>query len=242
MHRATSAMGPGSRLLLVDGHSLAYRAFYALPVENFASPTGQPTNAIHGFLSMFLQVVEAEEPTHVAVAFDVSRETFRRAEFPEYKATRAKSPVEFSPQVEVIREVLNAFGVVNLAVEGYEADDIIATLASAAYAQSAEVFILTGDRDSLQLVNDRITVLYPSKGVKDLARMTPDAVFSKYGVRPDQYADFAALRGDASDNLPSIPGVGEKTAASWLATYENLAGILQHSSEVRGKVLSLIHI
>ena len=236
MHESTTAMGPESRLLLVDGHSLAYRAFYALPVENFASPTGQPTNAIHGFLSMFLQVVEAEKPTHVAVAFDVSRETFRRAEFPEYKANRAKSPVEFAPQVEIIREALNAFGVINLSVEGFEADDIIATLAVSAAALKAEVFILTGDRDSLQLVNEHITVLYPTKGVKDLARMTPDAVFTKYGVRPDQYADFAALRGDASDNLPSIPGVGEKTAASWLATYENISNLIDHAADIRGKV------
>jgi DNA polymerase-1 len=230
------AMGPQSRLLLVDGHSLAYRAFYALPVENFAAPNGQPTNAIHGFLSMFLQVVEAESPTHVAVAFDVSRDTFRRAEFPEYKANRAKSPVEFAPQVEIIREALNTFGVVNLSVEGFEADDIIATLAMAAAAQKAEVFILTGDRDSLQLVNEHITVLYPTKGVRELSRMTPDAVFEKYGVTPSQYADFAALRGDASDNLPSIPGVGEKTAATWLSTYGDLSGLLDHQADVRGKV------
>ena len=135
MTTATQAMGPDSRLLLVDGHSLAYRAFYALPVENFLSPDGQPTNAIHGFVSMLLQVVEAENPTHIAVAFDVSRETFRRAEFPDYKANRAKSPPEFSPQVPIIREVLEAFGIVNLAVEGFEADDIIATLTSAASTQ-----------------------------------------------------------------------------------------------------------
>ena len=236
MKSATSALGPDSRLLLVDGHSLAYRAFYALPVENFASPDGQPTNAIHGFVSMLLQVVETEKPTHVAVAFDVSRETFRRAEYPEYKANRAASPVEFSPQVPVIREVLETFGVVNLAVEGFEADDIIATLAMAAAAQDANVYILTGDRDALQLVNTNITVLYPMKGVRDLARMTPEAVETKYGVRPDQYADFAALRGDASDNLPSIPGVGEKTAATWLKNYQNLDGIIENAAEVKGKV------
>ncbi|MEY3278546.1 MAG: polymerase, partial [Actinomycetota bacterium] len=236
MKSATSALGPDSRLLLVDGHSLAYRAFYALPVENFASPDGQPTNAIHGFVSMLLQVVETEKPTHVAVAFDVSRETFRRAEYPEYKANRAASPVEFSPQVPVIREVLETFGVVNLAVEGFEADDIIATLALAAAAQDANVYILTGDRDALQLVNPNITVLYPMKGVRDLARMTPEAVETKYGVRPDQYADFAALRGDASDNLPSIPGVGEKTAATWLKNYQNLDGIIENAAEVKGKV------
>ena len=236
MSEATAAMGPSSRLLLVDGHSLAYRAFYALPVENFMSPSGLPTNAIHGFVSMLLQVVEAEQPTHIAVAFDVSRDTFRRAEFPEYKANRAKSPPEFSPQVPVIREVLESFGIINLAVEGYEADDIIATLAIAAAGQQAHVSILTGDRDSMQLVNENITVLYPTKGVRDLARMTPEAVFEKFGVTPAQYADLAALRGDSSDNLPSIPGVGDKTAATWLNTYGSLDGIVAAATEIRGKV------
>lgn len=236
MTTATQAMGPDSRLLLVDGHSLAYRAFYALPVENFLSPDGQPTNAIHGFVSMLLQVVEAENPTHIAVAFDVSRDTFRRAEFPEYKANRAKSPPEFGPQVPVIREVLEAFGIVNLAVEGFEADDIIATLTSAAATQQAHVSILTGDRDSMQLVSDNVTVLYPTKGVRELSRMTPAAVLEKFGVRPDQYADLAALRGDSSDNLPSIPGVGDKTAASWLSTYGDLNGLIAAAAEIRGKV------
>ena len=236
MNTPSVAIGPDSRLLLIDGHSLAYRAFYALPVENFQSPDGVPTNAIHGFVSMMLQVVESEAPTHVAVAFDVSRDTFRRAEFPEYKAQRAKSPVEFSSQVPLIREVLTAFGITHVAVEGFEADDIIATLATAASAQGAEVLILTGDRDSLQLVNEKITVLYPVKGVKDLARMTPEAVESKYLVRPDQYADYAAIRGDSSDNLPSIPGVGEKTAATWLKTYGSLTGILDAADEIKGKV------
>ncbi len=236
MSSSTPAMGPDSRLLLVDGHSLAYRAFYALPVENFAAPDGQPTNAIQGFVSMLLQVVEAENPTHLAVAFDVSRDTFRKAEYPEYKANRAKSPEEFRSQVPIIREVLDSFGIINLAIEGYEADDIIATLATAASGQQAQTFILTGDRDSLQLVNEQITVLYPTKGVRELARMTPAAVKEKYNVHPNQYADFAALRGDASDNLPSIPGVGEKTAAAWLNTYENLDGILANAQEVKGKV------
>ncbi len=236
MSSTTAAMGPDSRLLLVDGHSLAYRAFYALPFENFQAPDGQYTNAIQGFVSMLLQVVEAENPTHLAVAFDVSRDTFRRAEYPEYKANRSKSPEEFRSQVPIIREVLDAFGIVNIAIDGFEADDVIATLATAASGQQAATFILTGDRDSLQLVNDQITVLYPTKGVRDLARMTPSAVKEKYNVHPNQYADFAALRGDASDNLPSIPGVGEKTAAAWLNAYENLDGILANASEIKGKV------
>ena len=236
MSSTTAAMGPSSRLLLVDGHSLAYRAFYALPVENFSAPDGQPTNAIQGFVSMLLQVVESENPTHLAVAFDISRDTFRKAEYPEYKANRAKSPEEFRSQVPIIREVLDAFGIVNIGIEGYEADDVIATLASAASAQQAQTFILTGDRDALQLVNEQITVLYPTKGVRELARMTPLAVKEKYNVHPNQYADFAALRGDVSDNLPSIPGVGEKTAAAWLNTYDNLDGILANAEAIKGKV------
>ena len=236
MSSTTAAMGPSSRLLLVDGHSLAYRAFYALPVENFSAPDGQPTNAIQGFVSMLLQVVESENPTHLAVAFDISRDTFRKAEYPEYKANRAKSPEEFRSQVPIIREVLDAFGIVNIGIDGYEADDVIATLASAASAQQAQTFILTGDRDALQLVNEQITVLYPTKGVRELARMTPVAVKEKYNVHPYQYADFAALRGDVSDNLPSIPGVGEKTAAAWLNTYENLDGILANAEVIKGKV------
>lgn len=236
MSSANSSLGPDTRLLLVDGHSLAYRAFYALPLENFAAPDGSPTNAIHGFTSMLLQVIESEKPTHLAVAFDVSRETFRRAEFPQYKANRAKSPVEFKPQVDDIKQILNAFGVVHLAVDGFEADDIIATLAVSAAEQSAEVLILTGDRDALQLVNERITVLYPKRGVSDLARMTPAAVLEKFGVTPEQYADLAAMRGDTSDNLPSIPGVGDKTAASWLQSHGSLAGIIANADVLKGKV------
>lgn len=236
MTSAIPALGTATRLLLVDGHSLAYRAFYALPVENFAAPDGSPTNAVMGFTSMLLQVIESEQPTHLAVAFDVSRETFRRAEFPDYKANRAKSPEEFKPQVDVIKDLLDAFGVVHLAVDGFEADDIIATLATSAAEQSAEVLILTGDRDSLQLVNNHITVLYPKRGVSDLARMTPEAVLEKYGVTPEQYADLAALRGDTSDNLPSIPGVGDKTAAAWLQQHENLGGLIANADLLKGKV------
>ena len=170
------------------------------------------------------------------MAFDVSRDTFRREQFPEYKANRSATPEEFRPQVPLIRQVLDALNIRNLAVVGYEADDIIATLATSAAAVGAEVSILTGDRDSFQLVNEQITVLYPMKGVRDLHRFTPSAIFEKYGVRPDQYADYAAIRGDASDNLPSIPGVGEKTAATWLATYGSLSGVIENADAIKGKV------
>jgi DNA polymerase-1 len=224
------------RLLLLDGHSLAYRAFYALPVENFSTTTGQPTNAVYGFTSMLINTLRDEAPTHIAVAFDVSRHTFRTERFPEYKANRASSPEPFRGQVELIQEVLGALRIPAIQVDGYEADDIIATLAKQAGAQGFETLIITGDRDAFQLVDAATTVLYPRKGVSDLARMTPAAVLEKYGLTPAQYPDFAALRGDPSDNLPSVPSVGEKTATKWISTYGSLGELISHADEVTGKV------
>lgn len=228
--------GGSSRLLLLDGHSLAYRAFYALPVENFSTTTGQPTNAVFGFTSMLINMLRDEQPTHVAAAFDVSRKTFRSEAFPEYKANRASSPEEFRGQVDLIQEVLAALGIPVLSRDGYEADDIIATLTRRSGEEDFTVDIVTGDRDAFQLVDDRVTVLYPRKGVSDLARMTPEAIEDKYGITPVQYPDYAALRGDPSDNLPGIPGVGEKTAAKWIREYGSLGGIVDHVDEVGGKV------
>ena len=226
-----------ARLLLLDGHSLAYRAFYALPVENFSTTTGQPTNAVFGFTSMLINVLRDEQPTHVAVAFDVSRQTFRTESYPEYKANRASSPAEFAGQVDLIKEVLHALGIPVLEAPGYEADDIIATLVRrSGGTPPMTVDVVTGDRDAFQLVDDRVTVLYPRKGVSDLARMTPAAVEEKYGLTPQQYPDYAALRGDPSDNLPGIPGVGEKTAAKWIREYGSLAGLVDHVDQVGGKV------
>ncbi len=224
------------RLLLVDGHSLAYRAFYALPVENFGTASGQPTNAIYGFSSMLLNLIRDEKPTHIAVAFDVSRKTFRSERFPEYKAQRAKTPDEFRSQMDYLYQMVAALGVRTFAIEGFEADDVIATFAKEAEAEKFEVLISTGDRDSFQLISEHITVLYPRKGMSDLARMTPDAVKEKYGLTPAQYHDFAALRGDPSDNLPSVPGVGEKTATKWIQDYGDINGLLSHADEIPGKV------
>jgi DNA polymerase-1 len=224
------------RLLLIDGHSMAYRAFYALPAENFTTASGQHTNAIYGFATMLLSLLSSEKPTHVAVAFDVSRKTFRSEIFPEYKANRAKTPDEFRSQMSYLHELVSAFGITQFEVEGYEADDVIATITKRAEKEGADVFICTGDRDSFQLVNDKTTVLYPKRGVSDLARMTPDAVQEKYGMSPAQYPDFAALRGDPSDNLPSIPGVGEKTAAKWVVEYGSLQELLSNVDKVGGKV------
>jgi len=223
------------RMLLLDGHSLAYRAFYALPVENFSTTTGQPTNAVFGFTSMLINVLRDEQPTHVAVAFDVSRRTFRTEEYPEYKATRSKSPDEFKGQVELIKEVLTSLGIPVLESDGFEADDIIATLTRTARERSWDVEIVTGDRDAFQLVDEHVTVLYPKKGVSELARMTPAAVEEKYGLSPGQYPDFAALRGDPSDNLPGIPGVGEKTATKWIREFGSLGGLVDRADEVKGK-------
>ncbi|WP_030596563.1 DNA polymerase I [Streptomyces fulvoviolaceus] len=230
-----TAGGTRPRLMLMDGHSLAYRAFFALPAENFTTATGQPTNAIYGFASMLANTLRDEAPTHFAVAFDVSRKTWRSEEFTEYKANRSKTPDEFKGQVELIGEVLDAMHVSRFAVDGFEADDVIATLATQAEAEGFEVLIVTGDRDSFQLVTENTTVLYPTKGVSELTRFTPEKVVEKYGLTPAQYPDFAALRGDPSDNLPGIPGVGEKTAAKWINQFGSFADLVERVDEVKGK-------
>ncbi|RDG37375.1 DNA polymerase I [Streptomyces corynorhini] len=223
------------RLLLMDGHSLAYRAFFALPAENFTTATGQPTNAIYGFASMLANTLRDEAPTHFAVAFDVSRKTWRSEEFPEYKANRSKTPDEFKGQVELIGELLDAMSADRFAIDGFEADDVIATLATQAEAAGFEVLIVTGDRDSFQLISEHTTVLYPTKGVSELTRFTPEKVQEKYGLTPAQYPDFAALRGDPSDNLPGIPGVGEKTAAKWINQFGSFDELVARADEVKGK-------
>ncbi|MFE9343310.1 DNA polymerase I [Streptomyces olivaceus] len=233
--KTDSTSGGRPRLMLMDGHSLAYRAFFALPAENFTTATGQPTNAIYGFASMLANTLRDEVPTHFAVAFDVSRKTWRSEEFTEYKANRSKTPDEFKGQVELIGELLDAMNVTRFAVEGFEADDVIATLATQAEAEGFDVLIVTGDRDSFQLVSEHTTVLYPTKGVSELTRFTPEKVFEKYGLTPAQYPDFAALRGDPSDNLPGIPGVGEKTAAKWINQFGSFAELVERVDEVKGK-------
>ncbi|MEU6290492.1 DNA polymerase I [Streptomyces sp. NPDC046988] len=233
--KTDSTSGARPRLMLMDGHSLAYRAFFALPAENFTTATGQPTNAIYGFASMLANTLRDEAPTHFAVAFDVSRKTWRSQEFTEYKANRSKTPDEFKGQVELIGELLDAMHVTRFAVDGFEADDVIATLATQAEAEGFDVLIVTGDRDSFQLVSEHTTVLYPTKGVSELTRFTPEKVFEKYGLTPAQYPDFAALRGDPSDNLPGIPGVGEKTAAKWINQFGSFADLVERVDEVKGK-------
>ena len=213
---------------------MAFRAFYALPVENFSTSAGQPTNAIYGFASMLINLIRDEKPTHIATAFDVSRKTFRSEKFPEYKANRAATPEEFRSQVSYINELLDAFAIPHFELEGFEADDVIATFVKH-FSDEAEIYICSGDRDSFQLVSDQVTVLYPKKGVTELARMTPSAVLEKYGLTPKQYPDFAAVRGDPSDNLPSIPGVGEKTATKWIQEFGSLSELIAKVDTVPGK-------
>ncbi len=223
-------------LMLLDGNSLAFRAFYALPAENFKTRGGLTTNAVYGFTAMLINLLRDESPTHIAAAFDVSRQTFRSERYPEYKANRSSTPDEFHGQIDITKEVLAALGITVLAEPGFEADDLIATLATQAENEGYRVLVVSGDRDSLQLVSDDVTVLYPRKGVSELTRFTPDAVVEKYGLTPKQYPDFAALRGDPSDNLPGIPGVGEKTASKWIVEYGSLEGLVDNVDTVRGKV------
>lgn len=224
-------------LLVIDGHSLAFRAFYALPVDSFTTRDGQHTNAIHGFLSMLLLLLQNEKPTHLAVAFDKSRVSFRTREYEEYKGNRGETPPEFKGQVPILQEALGAMGITVLEQEDFEADDILATLAARGQADGYKVLLVSGDRDTIQLVNDEVTLLYPNtQGVSQLKRYDPAAVVERYGIRPEQYPDVAALVGETSDNLPGITKVGEKTAVKWLGLYGDLEGILAHADEIKGVV------
>ncbi|MCG6566194.1 DNA polymerase I [Tessaracoccus sp. ZS01] len=223
------------KLLLIDGHSVAYRAFFALPVESFATRTGQHTNAVFGFTSMLINVLRDEQPTHIAVAFDVARESFRTEQYPEYKANRSKSPDEFKGQVALVKDVLDALRIPFVEMAGYEADDLIATLSTRAASEGFDTYIVSGDRDAMQLVNEHVTLLYPRRGVSDLARMTPAAVEEKYLVPPARYPEIAALVGETSDNLPGVPGVGPKTAAKWIAQFDGLDNIVARAEQIPGK-------
>ncbi len=214
---------------------MAYRAFFGLPAEKFTTSTGQHTNAVYGFVSMLTGLLMGEKPTHIVVAFDVGRQSFRTESYADYKGNRASSPPEFKGQVALIQEVLDGLNIAHLQLAGYEADDIIATLATQAEAAGFEVLISTGDRDALQLVTDKTTVLYPRKGVSDLMRMTPAAVEEKYQVPPQRYPELAALVGETSDNLPGVPGVGPKTAAKWISSFDGLANIIERAEQVPGK-------
>ncbi|WP_127547717.1 DNA polymerase I [Actinoplanes sp. OR16] len=223
------------RLLLLDGHSLAYRAYFALPVENFSTATGQPTNAVFGFTSMLINMLRDEKPTHIVVAFDLSRRSFRTEKYADYKAGRSETPQPFQGQVSLIKEVLEALRIPVVEKENYEADDVIATLATQARESGMEVVISTGDRDAFQLSGEHVTILYPVRGVSEVWRMTPEAIEAKYFVPPGLYRDKAALVGEASDNLTGVPGVGDKTAAKWINEFGGLDGIIANVDKIKGK-------
>ena len=222
-------------LMLLDGNSLAFRAFYALPAENFKTQGGLTTNAVYGFTAMLINLLRDEQPSHIAAAFDVSRQTFRSEQYSDYKANRSASPSEFSGQVSLVKEVLDALRVPYVEKPGFEADDVIGTLATQARAEGFEVLICTGDRDSFQLVDEHTTVIYPMRGVSEMKRMTPAAVEERYGIPPQMYPDLAAIVGETSDNLPGVPGVGPGYAARWLKQYGSLDAVIANADKITGK-------
>lgn len=226
---------PERRIVVIDGHAMAFRAFFALPPESFVNSAGQATNSVYGFCRMIFNIVKNEKPTHMAVAFDLPGGTFRDRIYSEYKGGREATPAAFKGQVALIQQVLEAMGIAHFSVEDYEADDIVATIATYAKDAGVQPLLVTSDRDAIQLVDETITLLQPVKGVTELRRMTPEAVEEKYLVPPTLYPDLAALVGESADNLPGVPGVGPKTAAKWLGLYGTLDGILEHRDEIKGK-------
>ncbi len=233
---AADSSSATNRLLVIDGHSMAFRAFYALPAENFSTDTGQHTNAVHGFTSMLITMIRQQKPTHVAVAFDLDTPTFRSVEYQEYKGGRNKTPEEFFGQIDLIIKVMEAMRIPTISMDGYEADDVLATLASWGEKAGWEVLVVSGDRDTFQLITDHVSVLYPKKGISDIPPMDAAAVEAKYFVTPERYPDLAALTGETADNLPGVPGVGPKTAAKWINLYGGLDGILENLDAIGGKV------
>ena len=231
----TNEQGTRGTLLVIDGHSLAFRAFYALPAENFSAKDGQATNAVYGFFTMLSQVIASQKPDLLGVAFDVKGGTFRNKMLTQYKGTREAAPEELISQIPLIQDMLEAFGVTYVTKQGYEGDDVIATLATMGEHADYRTYVLSGDRDAFQLIDDDITVLYPGYHFKELKAMTPQAVEDKYHVTPRQYPDLAALRGETADNIPGVPGVGDGFAAKWINQYGGLDGVIEHADEIKGK-------
>lgn len=235
MGEASVTVPTNETLLVVDGHSLAFRAFFALPVDNFSTSSGQATNAVWGFATMLAQVIDAEKPDHLGVAFDVKGGTFRNEMLPQYKGTREAAPEELLTQLPLIQRMLTALGVTYIEKPGFEGDDVIATLATMGDKAGYHTLVLSGDRDAFQLVDDNVTVLYPGHHFKDLKHMTPQSIVDKYKVTPAQYPDLAALRGETADNIPGVPGVGDGFAAKWINQFGSLDGICEHADEIGGK-------
>lgn len=221
-----------NKLAIIDGSSLLYRAFYALP-PTMTSPDGVPTNAVYGFLRMLLSLYRELDPAYVAVTFDKDRQTFRTEMYDGYKATRKPAPAELVPQFDLILEVMHVMGVAVYSLSGYEGDDVLGTL-SARYEKELPVAIVTGDRDALQLASDRTTVYLTQKGISSMSEMTPKAVEEKYGITPSQVIDMKALMGDTADNIPGVPGIGEKTALKLLTQYKTLDNLYAHVDEIKG--------
>ena len=235
MGEASVTVPTNETLLVVDGHSLAFRAFFALPVDNFSTSSGQATNAVWGFATMLAQVIDAEKPDHLGVAFDVKGGTFRNEMLPQYKGTREAAPEELLTQLPLIQRMLTALGVTYIEKPGFEGDDVIATLATMGDKAGYHTLVLSGDRDAFQLVDDNVTVLYPGHHFKDQKHMTPQSIIDKYKVTPAQYPDLAALRGETADNIPGVPGVGDGFAAKWINQFGSLDGICEHADEIGGK-------
>ena len=235
MGEASVTVPTNETLLVVDGHSLAFRAFFALPVDNFSTSSGQATNAVWGFATMLAQVIDAEKPDHLGVAFDVKGGTFRNEMLPQYKGTREAAPEELLTQLPLIQRMLTALGVTYIEKPGFEGDDVIATLATMGDKAGYHTLVLSGDRDAFQLVDDNVTVLYPVHHFRDLKHMTPQSIVDKYKVTPAQYPDLAALRGETADNIPGVPGVGDGFAAKWINQFGSLDGICEHADEIGGK-------
>ncbi|MCO6557976.1 MAG: DNA polymerase I [Bifidobacterium sp.] len=233
--KSTGGRKSNGTLLVVDGHSLAFRAYFALPVDSFTTSTGQPTNAVWGFSTMLAQVLDNEKPDHLAVAFDMAGGTFRNKMLSQYKGTRDAAPEELLSQLPIIQDLLKALGVKYVEKKGYEGDDIIGTMASMGEDAGYKTLVLSGDRDAFQLIDNDITVLYPGHHFKDLKHMTPEAIVEKYHVTPQQYPDLAAMRGETADNIPGVPGVGDGYAAKWINQYGGLEGIIEHADELPGK-------
>jgi DNA polymerase-1 len=228
-------MANRKKLILIDGNSIAYRAFFALPL--LSTDDGKYTNAVYGFTMMLLRLLEDEQPTHILVAFDAGKETFRHEEFKEYKGTRDKTPGELSEQFPLIRELLDAFGIAYVEELGYEADDLIGTLTRRAEAEGFDCLIVSGDKDLLQLVSEHVQAMLTRKGISEVERYGVEEIREKYGLTPEQIIDLKGLMGDTADNIPGIPGVGEKTALKLLHQFGSLEQVLEHADEVSGKKL-----
>ncbi|HEX7229999.1 MAG TPA: 5'-3' exonuclease H3TH domain-containing protein, partial [Candidatus Binatia bacterium] len=239
-HRAAaSTQADTQKVLLLDGHSLAFRAFFALP-DTLVTSSGQVTNAVYGFTAMLIKLLADERPRGVVVCFDKGTPQFRVDRYAEYKAGRTAAPDIFKQQLPLIREVVETLRIPIAELEGYEADDLLATITKQARQEGCEVVIVTGDRDILQLVRDGVAVIMTRRGISDVIRYDHQTVLERYGVAPEKWTDFVALKGETSDNLPGVPGVGDKTAAQLINKYGDIEQVIAHAAELTPKLREAI--